>query len=225
MLKSEINNLIRRIRKGNGGTTLIEMIVCFALLGIFMACASMIIASITSIYYNIQGETFSNQVSDIIMEKIESEIDGAKYFGVNAEVANPQIKDNSSVSLYDKTYTRVTLGKKDKHLVVKYSPIIYTVDDVTKAKDTLAETEWMFDEAMYKGFMIEELYFYKKGDTIDGDIKNNFGLASDNLTSYGDNVILVLLHLKSDRYGDYYYHRFVKMYNVPAVKAPSGSNP
>ncbi len=225
MLKRRINNLIERICKNNSGTTLIEMIVSFALLGIFMACSSMIIATIANTYYEVKGETFGSQVSDIILEKIESEIDGAKYFGEDMETGNPSITNNTSITLFDKTYTHVTVGSKDKKLTVKYSAIVYNTNGEEDDDKSLSETTWQFDDSVYNGFMIEELKFYKNNDTLDSDTIKAYGLSDINLSKYGDNVVLVLLHLKSDRYGDYYCHRFVKMYNVPAVKAPSESNP
>ena len=211
--------LVNRLKKSNifrnnAGSTLVEMVVCFALLGIFMACASTLIAGIANIYYDVQGETFERQVADIVMGKIESEIDGALFFEENSK--NPSISNNNSISLYDKTYTYVTLCRSDdKKLQVKYSAIVYENEGVLDTTKSLNATTWQFDDSVYKGFMIEELYFYKKGDTIDSTVKTNFGLSDNNLDAYGDDVVLVLLHLKSDRYGDYYNKRYVKMYNVP----------
>lgn len=214
-----------KIGRNNAGSTLVEMIVCFALLGIFMACAATLIAVIANIYYDVKGETFERQVSDIVMGKIESEVDGALYFdGVPKD--NPSIKNNNSITLFDKTYTQVTLTcSGDKKLQVNYSKIDYAKDGVVDQTKSLSATTWQFDDSVYKGFMIEELYFYKKGDTINSTVKTNFGLSSDNMDNYGDNVVLVLLHLKSDRYGDYYNKRYVKMYNVPDTINQGSTSP
>ena len=38
----------------NAGTTLVEMIVCFALLAIFVTAAASIIASTTNLYYQVR---------------------------------------------------------------------------------------------------------------------------------------------------------------------------
>ena len=224
MLREKIKNLKNRIIKCNAGSTLAEMIVCFALLGIFMACSATIIAVISNLYYDIQGETFARQVSDIIMGKIESEIDGALYFGEESSGGNPSIENNTSIALFDKTYTYITLGCTGNKLNVKYSAITYSEGGITDSNRSLDETTWQFDDSVYKGYMIEELYFYKKGDVIDQTTVSNFDLSSDNMDAYGDNVVLVLLHLKNKRYGDYYNKRFVKMYNVPET-LPSAVNP
>ena len=71
MIRKHIYNLICR---GNKGTTLIEMIVAFALLGIFLSVATAVIVRIANLYYDIKGETYAEQVSDILLEKISSEI-------------------------------------------------------------------------------------------------------------------------------------------------------
>ena len=44
----------RQLNKDTG-FTLVELIVCFALLGIFMVCAMLIISSVMGIYYHAKG--------------------------------------------------------------------------------------------------------------------------------------------------------------------------
>ena len=73
MKKANHEKRIEKHLTGNAGTTLIEMIVCFALLAIFVTAAASIIASTTNLYYQVKGETYSGQVSDILLEKILEE--------------------------------------------------------------------------------------------------------------------------------------------------------
>ena len=45
------------------------------------------------------------------------------------------------------------------------------------------------------------------------------------MSNYGSNIILVLLKMDSERYGEFYFYRFVKMYNIPdstSAPAPPG---
>ena len=102
------------------------MIVCFALLGIFMAAAATFISTISSLYYEIKGETYARQVSDIVLEKIESEIDGAIY-KTGATTDNPALTGSplkySSITLYDKTDTQVKLVMENNELIIRYSAI------------------------------------------------------------------------------------------------------
>lgn len=208
------NRIFNRKRKDHGAT-LIEMIVCFALLGIFMACASALITSITSIYYSIRGEIYSREVSDIVMEKIVSELDGAKYTKETepgVDYGNPKISaDHKSIDLYDKTDTRVILRKNNKDkLEIYYYPIQYEPGSA----DNRNATNWYFDDSVYNGFFVADLAFYRGGDSITAEVSTEYGLGSIDMNDYGDNVVLVLLKMNSEKYGVYHYHRFVRMANV-----------
>ena len=224
MLKSGRKKKLNRevvFFKNNHGSTLIEMIVCFALLAIFMVCASMIISTITAMYYEIKGEIYSREVSDIVMEKIASEIDGAEYHeGLGAASNNATISgDNKTITLYDKTGTKVSLtSSEDKGIIIKYHAYTYRMNGNKVEDKSRDETDWYFDKAMYNGFIVKDIQFYKGGasSTIDPDIADDYNISSD-LSSYGEEIILVLLKMESDRYGTYYYHRFIRMYNAPVT--------
>ena len=202
-------------KNSNRGTTMVEMIVCFALLAIFMTCATMILSIIVNMYFGVRGEIYSKEVSDIVMQKISSEIDGAKYYP-DIENDNPQISsDHKSISLYDRTDTRVKLSNdNNKGLVVHYDDI--TVNGSTLHDDSREQTDWYFNDAVYKGFKVVDISFYQGGDIITDpniDLKD-YGLSGLSMSNYDDNIVLVLMKMNSGKYGDYYYYRFVKMYNV-----------
>ena len=211
------NNLI-----GNQGITLIEMIVSFALLAIFLASAAMIIATITTMYYDVKGENYARQVSDIVLNKIESEIDGAKYISGEDEInlriqtagnedTDENLNSGAAVLLTDKTGTNVKIynDTTKKDIVIHYFPI---------GKQN--ETDWRFDESVYNHFTVEDLKFVK-GSNLSEFLNNNSDYSTDygltNPGTYGDDVIVVFLKINSGRYGDYYAYRFVKMYNYTAT--------
>ena len=207
---------IRRIsyrRKRDRGSTMIEMVVCFALLGIFMACAAGMISTVTSIHYEIKGELLSREVSDIVMEKLVSEIDGAKYYDSGSD-DNPTIKnDNSEMELTDKTDTRVILKESGGQLVVHYPAI--EIDGSTDNPGGRKATDWKFDSNMYKGFQLTSLSFYKGGEDDPDDLAD-YGLSSISLKEYPPNVVLILMKMQyEDNREEYCYYRFVKMYNIP----------
>ena len=197
----------------NRGMTLVEMIVSFALLAIFLASAAAIIGTITSMYFEIKGENYSRQVSDIILEKIESEIDGAKFESggtINEPKIQKSITGNDEVGvdegpaivLTDKTDTKLKMYSDNGELVIHYYPI----------GDSYGSTDWKFDKSVYNHFTIDELIFVK-GDKLgsSGVDCSEFGL--DNPGTYGPDIMVVFLKIHSARYGDYYSYRFVKMYN------------
>ena len=194
---------------------MVEMIVCFALLGIFMACAASLISSITTIYYQIKGEIYSREVSDIVLGKIVSEIDGAEY-GKPVSVT----EDHEVIDLYDKTGTRVALkldDESDRGLVVYYYGIEHYKSGALDEEKSRNETDWCFDAAVYNGFNVTELLFYRGGESLkdnDSQTVEQYGLTGLDMSSYGTDVVLVLLKMRSEKYGEYRYYRFVHMYSV-----------
>ena len=201
----------------NRGMTLIEMIVSFALLAIFLASAAAIIGTVSMMYFDVKGENYSRQVSDIVMEKLESEIDGAKIES-GASVIAPKIQkevtgsDVTGVSagkaiiLTDKTNTKVKLYAEKGEIVVHYYPI----------GETYNSTDWKFDKSVYNHFTIENLYFVR-GDMIgDGSVGvdvSEYGLNGVTAGTYGKDIVGIFMKMHNPRYGDYYSYRLVKMYN------------
>ena len=203
----------------NKGMTLIEMIVSFALLAIFLASAAAIIGTITSMYFEIKGENYSRQVSDIVMEKVESEIDGSKYkvgndkenlriLSTATSDSNDSEEKGRALILTDKTNTKIKLysDPDSKELIIHYYPI----------GDSYEATDWKFDKSVYNHFSIEELYFIrgdKIGDDSVGIDISEYGLEGISAGTYGKEIVGVFLKIHSSRYGDYYSYRLVKMYN------------
>ena len=211
-----ISILKKKLHKNNSGFTLTEMIVSFALLAIFLVAASAFIGTITNLFYNIKGETYSRQVSDILLQKLESEIDGSKYeknsdnnlkilagfdSDIEADVGNV-------IDLYDKTDTHIKIysekaGEPDSQkdeIKIYYYPI-----------GSLGETTWRFDKSVYNGFEVKELNFVRGSHLADFTAASDYGVNPSG--TYDDDVIIIFLKLDSSRYGEYYFYRFVRMYN------------
>ncbi len=196
--------------KGNAGATLVEIIVSFALLGIFMAAAAMIIATITNMYFNVKGETYSKQVSDIVLEKTASTIEEAKY-DKNLTYSNPTVSNNyTRITLRDRTDTKVSIYAEDGEIRFFYAQISDEVDDSRNREATI----WRFDDAVYQGYVVEKLYFVP-GDKLAAFGKaSDFGMSIDDFQC-GNNVIVIFTELSSSKYGDFKTFRVVKMQYVP----------
>ena len=197
----------------NKGTTLIEMVMCFALMAIFVTSAAAIIASVTNLYYQVKGETYGRQVSDIIIQRVVSELEGAKWTSGGGS-DNPTINSAmTSIELYNRSDTRATITCKDKQLLVQYAA--FSNDDMKKD-----ETNWRFDEKVYFNYEIEELLFVpgsSLGASATSSVKTTlqkYGLTAESL-NYDSNIVLILMTINSDKYGTYRTVRPVKMYNVP----------
>lgn len=66
----KLKQLFRKFHNKNQGLTLVEMIVTFMLIGLFMIAASKVIANTVSVYYTAKGTANGMQVSSIIASKI-----------------------------------------------------------------------------------------------------------------------------------------------------------
>jgi len=200
------------------GSTLIEMIVCFALLSLFVTSASMIIASTTNLYHRVKGETNAKQITDIVMEKILYEIEGAKYDD-SYELwtgDNPAVSDDwKSISLYDKTDTGVTLKAAEGELIVEYAAINNTVDS-SKSREA---TVWKFDKKMYGMYSVDELYFVPGPQIYNASAKisdiADYGIGDLSSLIYKNNIVVVFMKVSHPRYGTYRLYRPIKMYYLP----------
>ena len=210
MEKRRTANLRRSKRRNDQGTTLVEMIACFALLGIFMACATVLISNITSAYYTTKGEIYSREVANIVLEKIASEVDGAE-FPTDPTLYPSVAADHLSIDLCDKTDTHIIIRRNDADKLEIY----YYEIGSPGGENYRSESNWYFDDSVYNGFFVDDLKFYRGGDTIDASLAADYGLTGIDLSDYKDDVVLVLLKMHSEKYGVYYYHKFIRMYNAP----------
>lgn len=70
-------------RLNNKGFTLIEMMVCFVLLGILLVAAAQVIASSTEVYYYSKGTSYGIQASQIVATEIKGDLERAVKKSLN----------------------------------------------------------------------------------------------------------------------------------------------
>lgn len=212
----------------NKGTTLIEMIVSFTLLAIFVSASVVIISNVTNLYYHVRGENYARQVGDIVANKISAEISGAQY-SLNSSEANLQIyteselkakypdftdsfSDNSnSVTLYDRTNTKVTIYASDGILNIFY----HGFTDEKDTDNSREQLKWTFDKNMYNGYELEAMEFAYANTPQNEQLASKYGISGIDSSAYNGNVIAVYMKLKSGKYGEFTVCRYVKLYNYP----------
>ena len=209
--------LFKKKNKRNGGSTLVELIVCFALLGIFMSAATVIISNVTMLYYSVKGETYAQQVSDIVIKKIAGELEGARVYADNP-VSYPVIyrpdgstdRAGNKMEVYNRTDTLVQIYAEDGLLKLRYLPINPDLpkDEEDEKTKRYEETIWTFDEKMYQGFLVKELRFVPADRTSIDDTD------STEEKEYPVNVVAVYLTLESPKYGEFNTYRYIRMYNL-----------
>lgn len=203
----------RKKHLNNDGFTLIELIVTFALLGLFMVAASKVISDTVSIYYKAKSIQTGMQVSSVINTKISGEIEGALVGGVIEGDANASIRisdDGSKIELNDNAGSHIYITtEKDSesnksYMLIYYYPIAN--EDEETGKVTVDKgSKWTFDKKSYMGYEIKELKFEKLSELDDASDPDH-GL-------YNGNIIRMTLTLHSDRYGDYTTTTYIECYN------------
>ena len=213
----KLKKLFQKFHTMNQGLTLVEMIVTFMLIGLFVIAASKVIANTVSVYYEAKGTANGMQVSAIIASKIRGEIEGArnatittevkKEDGTTSEVTQPYVMRLSTdttlggqnetsgynkIEFTDAQGSHVYIGVNENgYLVVHYYPVVVASGEVKS-------TNWVFDQKAYMGYSIKELKFTQPGG------------------NYADNIIYMSLTLHSSRYGDFTYTEYIQCYNLDA---------
>ncbi len=188
----------------NGGFTLVEMVVAFALLGLFMVAAMRVISYTVSIYYAAKGTDNSLVVSNMVADKVAGLMSGMiEGTAVDAHTLDEHmdegkmlpciVEDGRSVLFNDSSNCPVKISVNDDNmLLVTY----YRKQDDDEGGVTYQAVPWYFAEGTYMGYEIGDFEIKKDSD-------------------YPDNVYLLDFTIHSDRYGDYRTTRCIKCYAMP----------
>lgn len=193
--------IAKRISKNNRGATLVELMMTFALLAIFMVAGTRIISYTIGIYYSAKGNTNAYQVTSIIYDKVSGMIENA----VNSSTP-PTVNADGTFSLVDSTGSDVVIGLGNqkgeldrKYLVIHYAPTSYN-------GNMLEATDWYYDEKLYLGYSIKELVFADP----------NSGVAPGN-EKYPENVVKMNITVTSPKYGDFSSTYYIKCFNCDVI--------
>lgn len=133
----------RKRKKDNRGMSLAELIVTFALMGIFLAAVAAVISSSIMIHSELTGTMYAQSVSETLLDKIAGELAAAKPVGSKAMVIGRALKEGEDtgggVSFYDREGKKASLFVEDGLLVMK------------------ADKNWKMDEKAYMGYHITEM--------------------------------------------------------------------
>lgn len=190
----------RKLRKLNhAGFTLVEMIVSFALLSLFMVAATRMISYTIGIYYSASGHMNGMQVANMISNKIVGQIETAS--AAKTPHVNAGAEGIDSISLIDATGSAVTITASAQEGAAPeeaYMNISY--NEVSEGSIHYDAVDWRFDKKAYLGYYVKELRFENPGDT------------------YPDNVLKMTLTLHSGRYGDYTTVYYIKCVNATNIE-------
>lgn len=210
------------IRSDQRGMTMIELVVSFALLAIFMVMATFIISYTVQLYHSTKGATYGLEVSNMISNKVVGQIETAS--NAKVPVATEQIVPfgntalqtrMDSLSFVDGTGSSVTISASpqpmqpdEEGVLPPADPSPYICihyDEVKEGSIRYEAVDWRFDRKAYMGYCVKELRFENP----------NAGLMGGPV--YPKNVIRMVITLSSDRYGDYTQTYYMKLLHVEEI--------
>lgn len=194
--------------KNKSGVTLIELVVAFALLGLFIAVSCQVISNSLNVYYHIKALTYGQQVSDTLLEKISGEIEGAhpSILGVDEDKTLKIYENGAVIELYDRTQSHICMTSS--HSYDKIHNLDRSIEKESDQENLFVihyyavnryeAVNWTFDKNFYMGYEIEKL---------------TFSQADPEGIEYPKNIIKIDLALTSKKYGSYHSTRYVECYN------------
>lgn len=192
-----------RILKSRRGATLVELIVTFVLIALFAVGTFQIVATSLNTYYRIRDVEQSQQVADLILDKItglvvsaQGDVEREPQTQDNEDFQNPNrlpmvVQDNT-IYLTDRTGSSIAIYQKDGLLDVHYNAV-GVVDSV----------DWKFDQAAYMDATIQSLQFSNPNKGLD-------------TPEYPENVVRVDLTLEN-RGNTYHHTRYLSCYDIKKI--------
>lgn len=169
-----------RLLRSRAGVTLVEMIVTFALLGLFLAAAAGMLTAAMRLFHRAESDAAAQNVSDIVLDRIEGELAGAGVGDVVVSTTGAVADEDPSattadgaacwrsdladgagmyfvdrlgapVCLYASPYADGTGGG----LILHYY-----------ALGTQSATDWTYDPGALMGYHIRSLHFTRLSDYV-----------------------------------------------------------
>ena len=189
------------LKLNNKGLTLVEMIVSFALLGLFMVAAMRVVSYSINIYFAAKGVNNGVIVSNMVADKaggIMSTMRAAsemntKELGLDEDTTPFPCIKGGKLYFVDSTNCPVSMGMEDGALRITYFNKIETDPEHVVYK----QVPWYFAKDAYMGYELKDFKIEKAG------------------SAYPDNVYRLEFTVHSDRHGDFPTERFIKCYNLP----------
>ena len=167
-MKHRQKNIITRLKKNRTGATLVEVMVTFALIGLFLLAATTAVSAAMNAFYRMEAISRAIVVSDTILDKAEGELSGAMADGASLCLGGSTEGDGwwSTICFYTANGSPVRMQSEDAgDGKGKFSLYYYPVQD-TSGTDTSGNssgTDWTFDEKFYQGFWVTQLSFRWNG--------------------------------------------------------------
>lgn len=139
-----------RLRKNNKGMTLAELIVTFALMGIFLASTAAIISSSVLVHSQLTGTMYAQTVGETLLDKMTGELAASKPISGRSMTVGVVLREGeilgNGVSFYDRDGIQSYFLVEDGLLVLQ------------------ADDQWQLDENAYMGYRVSDLQVVRLND-------------------------------------------------------------
>ena len=158
---------MKKIKDNRRGSTLVEVIVTFALIGMFLLAATTAVSAAMNAFYRMESLSRAIVVSDTILDKAQGELSLASADGALLCLGGESSGDDwwKTICFYSANGNPVRMeseasGDGKGRFSLYYYPV----------KDSSSQgTDWTFDENFYQGFWIEDLSFRWNGTEEEPD--------------------------------------------------------
>lgn len=138
--------------KNKKGMTLVELIVGFALVGIFMASAVVVLSSSMRVFVRANNLAHAQTVADMLLETITSELSSAADASFQGS-GDVMIVTDGSISYVDKNAYPVIMSAVEGRLVLSYQQVETATGEVEDP------VNWKYEEGTYLDTSISSLQF------------------------------------------------------------------
>lgn len=146
---------MKRRLKSRKGATLVELLVTFGLLTIFIAAAVAVIGPATEIFLKVKYLSYAQNISDMVMEKVSGEI---------ASASEDVHVDGGLISFRDSKSSPLFIHAEDGLLKIRYRMIKEQVNGEYTGTVLWPAADWAYDQKAYQGFAITQLRFERVSD-------------------------------------------------------------
>lgn len=137
----------------NAGFTLVELLVAFALLGLFMIAVTRVLSYTVMLYQSTTSMSEGIEVSSILANKLTGVLEKAT-----------DITDINSGRFINEDENEVEIVVDDGYIVIIYS------EDEAPDGSTIGEVSWRFDQRAYMGYKVRSLSFEKQPAGCDPNV-------------------------------------------------------
>lgn len=188
-MNHRLRDIITHLKDNRRGTTLVEVMVTFALIGLFLLAATTAVSAAMNTFYRMEAISRAIVVSDTILDKAEGELSGAMADGASLCLGGTSDGDGwwSTICFYTANGSPVRMQSEDTgDGKGRFSFYYYPVQDTSSTNisgntsGNTSGTDWTFDEKLYQGFWITQLSFRWNGtaESPDNIIEINLSLTN-----------------------------------------------